>query len=451
MFTDIILHERLQKALDAQGIKEATQVQAQAIPLAIQGKDLLVSAETGSGKTFAFLLPMLQRFLEQPAPNRGTRALILVPTRELAEQVTQSCIKLAAFTHIKTLTICGGSGFKEQAAKLRKNPEIVVGTPGRIKEHLELNSLVLSDIEFLILDEADRMLDMGFREDVTTITSSCATDRQTMLFSATLKTRDIEDLIEQVLKSPERLILSTAQDQISTILQQIVLADDIKHKERLISAILNEEKPERAVVFTNTRAASVHLGNVLKYHKHRTASLHGEMDQVERRKTMRFFRDGHVQVLVATDVAARGLDIDGVDLVINFEMPRSGDEYVHRIGRTGRAGKSGTAITLIAPSEWNLMRSVERYLKLSFTQRAIEGFVGHYKGPEKVKSSGKAAGNKKKKELKDKVETKPKVKERHRDKKSIGKRRAPSSSTESAAPVDQGFAPLKKRKAPDAG
>lgn len=451
MFTDIQLNERLQKALDAQGITTPTAVQQATIAPALSGKDLMISAVTGSGKTYAFLLPMLQRFIDTPSPKTGTRALILVPTRELAEQVAKACEQLAAFTQIKALSIYGGEGFKEQAAKLRKNPEVLVATPGRLIEHLERQTVDFNDLEVLVLDEADRMLDMGFSEDVLKIAALCRPERQTLLFSATLNTGEIHSLTQQVMHNPASLLLSDARTQVVAITQQLILADDGKHKERLLNRLLSQEVYSRALIFTNTRVAADQLGNVLRYQKHRAAVLHGDMDQPKRRQVLSLFRENRIQVLVATDVAARGLDVDGIDLVINFAMARSGDDYVHRIGRTGRAGETGTAISLVAPSEWNLMCSIERYLRISLERRTLSGLEGSFKGPAKTKSSGKAIGKKKRPDAKKHDDEKPKVKKRLRDQKAIGKRRQPQSTEPQT--LDQGFAPapLKKRKAPDAG
>lgn len=446
MFTDIQLNERLQKALDAQGITAPTKVQEATIAPALSGKDLMISAITGSGKTYAFLLPILQRFIDTPAPRSGARALILVPTRELAEQVSKSCDQLAAFTHIKSFSVFGGVGYKEQAARLRKNPEILVATPGRLIEHLERNSVDLSDLEVLVLDEADRMLDMGFSEDVLKIAAACRSERQTLLFSATLDTGDIGHLTKQVMNNPQSLLLSDARTQVSGITQQVILADDLKHKERLLHKLLTDTPFDRALIFTNTRTAADQLSHLLRYHKHRTAALHGDMDQPQRRLVLQRFRDKSVSVLVATDVAARGLDITGVDLVVNFMMARSGDDYVHRIGRTGRAGHQGTAVSFVSAAEWNLMCSIERYIRVKFERRELSGLEGSFKGPARTKSSGKSVGKKKRDDPKKPEADKPKVKNRLRDQKAIGKRRQPSPEA-----VDHGFAPLKKRKAPDAG
>lgn len=441
MFEELSLNERLLKAIDTLGFTEPTDVQQAVIPLALDGRDLMVSAETGSGKTLAFLMPILHQCVEQSAPRSGTRALILTPTRELAEQVCATAVKLAAFTQVKALSVCGGENYSNQCAKIRKNPEIIVGTPGRIKEHIERNSIDFDDLEFLVLDEADRMLDMGFREEVLFVTDACRKERQSMLFSATLTHRGVGDILDRVLRDPETVQLSTAQTEIENIRQQVILAEDAKLKEKQLAWLLQNEQYDKAIVFTNTRALSEELGPRLQSQGLRVGVLHGELDQPQRTRILNLLREGRISVLIATDVAARGLDIEGVDLVINFDLARSGDEHVHRVGRTGRGGRQGLAICLIAPNEWNLKASIERYLRMSFEKRSIKGLEGGYTGPKKLKASGKAAGSGKKKESKKKPVEKPKEKKRLRDQKQIGKRRAKPSMVS-----EDGFAPLKKKQ-----
>ena len=461
-FDSLGLHERLLKGLNELEYKQPTPVQAATIPEALQGKDLIVGAETGSGKTAAFMLPMLQRFHTNPAPRSGTRALVLVPTRELARQVNQQCEVLGRYTYVKSGMITGGDSFKFQASIVRKNPEIVIATPGRLLEHLEKGTVDFSDLEVLVLDEADRMLDMGFSMDVITIAHRCRKERQTLLFSATMKQKGLREMTTLVLTEPQTLMLNTARDPHENIRQQIILADDLDHKEKLLNWLLTNETFEKAVVFTNTRIQANRLNGLLRYHKHKASALHGDMTQDERNQVMQHLREGRINILIATDVAARGLDVKGIGLVINLDMARSGDDYVHRIGRTGRAGEQGVAITFISAPEWNLMSSIERYLKVRFERRAIEGLRGHYKGPKKVKASGKAAGRKKKPGAKKKAEDEGK--KRLRDKKNIGKRRSPAAKAESdrkntttenkpqsgrkPAPkiVDSGFAPMKRKK-----
>ncbi|WP_330925730.1 DEAD/DEAH box helicase [Candidatus Sororendozoicomonas aggregata] len=442
MFSHFPLNKRLLKALDALSLTTPTPVQQQAIPFILAGKDMLVGAETGSGKTAAFLLPMLHRFHETPSPRSVTRALVLVPTRELARQVLRQCEALARYTLIKATVIIGGDSFKYQAASLRKNPDIVIATPGRLAEHVGRRTIDLGDLEVLVLDEADRMLDMGFRDDVLLIAGRSRLERQTLLFSATMRQKGLRDVITAVLNEPEEIRLNDTRGTHEKIKQQIILADDLKHKEKLLAALLRAEIGEKVVVFTNTRLQADKLGRWLRYHKHKVGVLHGDMTQEERNQVIHFFREGRMTVLVATDLAARGLDVKGVTLVVNLDMARGGDDYVHRIGRTGRAGEQGLAVTFISPSEWNLMVSIERYLGATFERRVIKGLEGHYKGPKKLKASGKAAGRKKKLTGKKKAESAGKLK--NRDKKSIGKRRKPTK-LEAGSMLDVGFEPLKKR------
>ena len=445
-FEDFDLHERLMIALANEEFTEPTPVQRAVVPLALEDRDLLVTAETGSGKTAAFLLPALQKLLENEARDSSTRVLILTPTRELARQVLAHCLKLKKLTHLKADVVTGGAEFKYQRAMLRKNPEIIVATPGRILEHLQKGSADFSDLEVLVLDEADRMLDMGFSDDVLTIASACNPERQTLLLSATLKHRGIRKVADMVLRDPQVVTVNTVRTEHSSIKQQIILADDPDHKQKLLVKLLEQESAEKTVVFTNTIVQAEKLAGFLRkgelYNSElRAGVLHGDMMQDERNRVMNRIRRGHLDVLVATDVAARGLDVQGVGLVINFDMARSGDDYVHRIGRTGRAGEQGTAISLICSTEWNLMSSIERYLKTRFERRKVAGLEGKYKGPKKLKASGKAAGTKKKKLAKKEAgkgaAKKPAAKKTSTRKSSAG--RVHDSTRE------EGFTPLRKK------
>ncbi len=447
MFTEFALHQKLLQALDKRQLLTPTPVQQAVLPLALAGRDLQVSAETGSGKTVAYLLPCLDRLLSSKALGSATRCLVLVPTRELATQVLEECRSLAAFTSLRAETVLGGMPFKEQKAMIRRNPEILVATPGRLRDHLNQGSVLLEDLECLVLDEADRMLDMGFREDVMTIVNACGKQRQVMLLSATLRHDGLGRVASEILNDPAVVDLSSARDQPAGIRQQVILADDPAHKERLCVWLLANETRDKVLVFTNTREHADQLAARLRQQGQRTASLHGEMTQEERVRVMNLFRSKKLDILVATDLAARGLDIPEVSLVINFAMARSGDEYVHRIGRTGRAGKEGLAISLIGPQEWNLMESIQRYLGVSFESRKIEAMPARFQGPRKRPKAG-AKGKRKSHDEKNKRTTVDKSKERHRVKKNIGKRRQPtanSSAAEVAGSAD-GLAPLARRK-----
>lgn len=445
-FHELIADPQLHKAIDAHGYEQPTPVQLQAIPQVLAGKNLLVSSKTGSGKTAAFLLPSLQKILgAPPVVNTSARILILTPTRELARQIVKNAQQLLKFTSLKVGMVCGGEEFKYQKAMLRKNPEIVVGTPGRLAEHVQHKSTDFSGLEFLILDEADRMLEMGLQEDVFAIAKTCRAERQTLLFSATLEPKGIRNLINQVVLGESEQIV--VEEVANSIQQQMILADDVKHKEKLLIALLSKSHYEKAVVFTNTKAKATQLDNVLRYNKYKVSALHGDITQDQRRISLDFFRQGKTQILVATDVAARGLDIPGVELIVNFDMAQSGDEYLHRIGRTGRADTEGRAVSFVSAKDWNLTKSIERYLKTDFETISIPGVGAAYKGPDKTKSSGKAVGVKKKASTGDKkssTEKDVKVKIRDRDKKNVGKRRAPSAPVEPAVDLGDGFSVFKK-------
>ncbi|MCE1114355.1 MULTISPECIES: DEAD/DEAH box helicase [Pseudomonas] len=436
MFSQFALHERLLKAVAELKFVEPTPVQAAAIPLALQGRDLRVTAQTGSGKTAAFVLPLLNRLVDRSGPSVEIRALILLPTRELAQQTLKQVKLFSQFTYIKSGLITGGEDFKEQAAMLRKVPDVLIGTPGRLLEQLNAGNLDLSHVDVLILDEADRMLDMGFAEDMERLCKECENRKQTLLFSATTGGAALRDIIGKVLKDPEHLMLNSVSQLAEGTRQQVITADHDQHKEQIVQWLLANETFQKAIIFTNTRVLADRIYGHLVAKDVKAFVLHGDKDQKDRKLAIDRFKEGGSKVLVATDVAARGLDIDGLDLVINFDMPRSGDEYVHRIGRTGRAGGEGLAISLITHNDWNLMSSIERYLKQQFERRVIKEVKGTYSGPKKVKASGKAAGTKKKK-----------TEKKAGDKKGTAKRK-PTAKPKANAPLASadGLAPLKKRK-----
>jgi superfamily II DNA/RNA helicase len=374
-----------------------TPVQEAVIPLALERADLRISAETGSGKTAAFLLPMLQHLLSHRFDGTGARALVLVPTRELAAQVYAHCRELTLHTNLRQLLITGGDNFGTQMKLLSLQPEVVIATPGRLGKLLDQGSADFSHLEVLVLDEADRMLDMGFSENVMEIVSQCNPNRQSILLSATLGHKGLRGLANAVLTEPAEVNLGSVQEKHSTIRHQVVLADEVEHKLKLLEWLLENETYGRAIVFTNSREQANKIGGVLIASGRRVGVLHGDKDQAQRNRVMSLLHAKAFDVLIATDVASRGLDIDNVDLVINFDMPRRGDGYVHRVGRTGRAGHEGLAISLVSAMEWNLMASIERYLQQSFERRSIKELRGSYRGPKKLKASGKAAGSKKKK------------------------------------------------------
>nr|WP_222711559.1 DEAD/DEAH box helicase [Parahaliea aestuarii] len=439
MLQELPLDRQLRLALDQLALETPTPVQAQMIPAALAGSDLLVSAETGSGKTLAYLVPILQRLLSEQAPrDAGALALILVPTRELARQVLKSCRELTAKSPLQAMALTGGADFKYQKAQFRKNPEIVIATPGRLLEHCEKGSADLSALKVLVLDEADRMLDMGFRDDVLKIAGFCSPGRQTLLLSATLKTRGMGELGNSLLKEPQTIAVDPPRQAQASIHHQRILADSVDHKNQLLLALLENNEGRRSLVFANKRVTAERLSGLLGHHGLKVDSLHGEMSTEERKRVMAAFREGKIHVLCASDLAARGLDVPDIETVINYDLPHSGDDYVHRCGRTGRAGATGVAISLVEASQWNLMISIQRYLNMDFEQRALPGLKARYSGPKKTKGSGKAAGGKKKKTGKDGA----KAKQRARDSKNKGK---PKRGKPSGA-VNDGTGPLMKKK-----
>ncbi len=424
-FSSLSLHKELLDALAKLNFQQTTAVQAATMPLVLAGKDLLVSAETGSGKTAAFLLPCLQKILHEAIKKRAIEILILAPTRELAQQIYGECQKLTEFTTLQTGLIIGSEDFKPQQQLLRQKPSVVVATPGRLLEHIQDDAHYFHHLKVLILDEADRMLDMGFSPDVLAIVQQCNRQRQTLLFSATL-TSAVLKVAEAILVEPETVKIHHFRHHIHTdISQQVVLCDDQAHKQKLLLWLLKNEPYSKALVFTNTKIQAESLLSPLRSERLRTVVLHGDLEQSERNRVMALFRKGSINVMIATDLAARGLDIEQIQLVINFDMARNANNYVHRIGRTGRAGEKGLAVSLINSNEWNLMKGIERYLNQQFTLRVIKELVGSYTGPKKLKKSGKAVMVKK--HVPVKKPSVAKIKVRDRDKKNIGKRRVPTS------------------------
>ncbi len=450
MFANTTFHHRLAVGLEQLEITTATEVQASVIPIALAGKDVLACAETGSGKTLAYLLPIFEKLLQTPAPNSSTRALVLVPTRELARQVFKVAQKFSELTGLNSGLLTGGEEFKYQAAELRRNPEIIVSTTGRLVDHLKRNTANLKDLEFLVLDEADRMLDMGFAEDLSFIVERSSAVRQTFMLSATLHHEGLGRVARAMLNEPERVTTQAVQQQHEFIKQQYILADDNAHKDRVVTWLLANETYNKAIVFLNKRTEVERLHAFLLKHRDGVAMLHGEMTQDQRNQVMTALREGKRSILVATDVAARGLDVEGMDLVINYDLARKGDEYIHRIGRTGRAGNQGLAISLIASHEWNLKSSIERYLQQQMESRIIKDLRANYKGPKKLKASGKAASTKKKPKKNSKELKKSPVKAKAPGKGPAKPKTDMTSQSRAPKPSNlmdnEGFAPIRRKK-----
>ncbi len=430
----------LRDALKEMALQTPTEVQARAIPAIVGGGDWQITSHTGSGKTLAYLLPAVEQLLRRDAPENPyrqsrPRLLVLAPTRELAAQIFSVCRRLIRKLSLHVTLLTGGEDFGEQKKRLKRNPQIVVATPGRMLEHLEKESTDLSMLEILVLDEADRVLDMGFRDDVMAIVERCNEARQSIMLSATLHGKGLGGMRRALLKNPGSIVVNTVREANESIEHRIVLADDFEHKMALTAALLDADKGRKALVFINTRRHAEMLAQKIQAAGIRSALLHGEIPHAERKRVIRLFIDGKIDALVATDVAARGLDIPGVERVINFDLPKSGDDYAHRAGRTGRAGAQGATVSLVGPREWNLMLSIQRYLGLRFGRDTVEGLEARFKGPKKQKKSGKPVGKKKKKNKKAKLRAAeaaanaPKQKNRLRDRKNIGKRRKPSEKS----------------------
>eukprot|EP00095_Tigriopus_kingsejongensis_P004888 snap_masked-scaffold1_size3401120-processed-gene-14.12 protein:Tk04888 transcript:snap_masked-scaffold1_size3401120-processed-gene-14.12-mRNA-1 annotation:"rna helicase" len=354
----------------------------------------MVGAETGSGKTLAFLLPTLMRLAKAKSPER---AIILAPTRELAQQISVVAQPLGAAVGVDVRLVIGGEDFRVQQKSLRGAGGLWVATPGRLAEQLEEQPHLLDNVSVLILDEADRMLDMGFSEIVLKLAAMCPDNRQGLLFSATLSGGAMRRVKEAVLSQPKRLVLNDPSKAHTSIRHQVITADDDAHKLALLIWLAEHHDEGCILVFCKSRERAQFFGDKLQSRNIRATSLHGELDTKQRQRAVRLLRESTVQVMVATDVAARGLDVAGVSLVVNIDMPRRAHQYIHRVGRTGRAGATGQAISLVNHLEWNLFIAVERFLGQKFQRRRIDELLGSYRGPKNQKSSGKAAGKKKKK------------------------------------------------------
>ncbi len=372
-FEELQLAPPILKALVQCGHHRPTPVQAQAIPKALAGRDLIASAQTGTGKTAAFVLPALQRLSAAPPErNRRTRVLVLTPTRELADQITQATHTYGKYLKVKSVAIFGGMPFKEQIRALSQSPEMIIATPGRLLDHMGRKLIDLSHLEMFILDEADRMLDMGFIEDVERISATVPDDCQTLLFAATLGSATTK-LAQTLMKDPERVAVAPGKITHDTIEQRLHVADNLQHKNRLLQHLCADPTVTKAIIFSATKRDANTLAGELNRRGHAAAALHGDMSQNARNRTMVNMHRGKIKLLVATDVAARGLDIAGISHVINFDLPRSAEDYVNRVGRTGRNGESGIAISFASQAELAYLDRIERYIGQALIMQVIPG------------------------------------------------------------------------------
>jgi ATP-dependent RNA helicase DeaD len=354
-FEDLQLSEGMLATVADLGYEAPTPIQEQTIRHLIEGRDVIAQAQTGTGKTAAFAIPIVECVDQQ---NKSTQALVLAPTRELAVQVAEAVHRLGHFKRLSVLPVYGGQPIDRQLHALRRGVQVVIGTPGRVLDHLRRGTLDLSDAKYVILDEADEMLDMGFVEDIETILDSAPAERQMALFSATIPPR-IADLAQRYLREPVRVTVESAQMSVPTI-EQVYVEATRQNKLDVLTRLLDHEEPESAMIFARTKRDVDELGEALQSRGFDAETLHGDLNQTQRDRVLQRFRSGQVDLLVATQVAARGLDITGVTHVFNYAIPEDAESYVHRIGRTGRAGRAGKAIMLVQPNEIRWLRALER-------------------------------------------------------------------------------------------
>jgi ATP-dependent RNA helicase RhlE len=371
-FSQLGLTDALARRCESLGYTEPTPIQKQAIPVVLSGADLIGCAETGTGKTAAFLLPMIQRMSEQALP--GIRALVLAPTRELASQIEASYRSLMPKRDARCVTLIGGAGMHRQTEALRRGVRLVIATPGRLLDHMERGAIDFSHIDTLVLDEADRMLDMGFWPAIRRVLAALPTKRQTLLFSATMSSA-IEKIARSTMREPKVVEVSQRGLPPRTV-DQTAYPVAMESKTALLLDLLERERFERVLVFTRTRRGAERLSHILEARSHKVNRIHADRTQPQREAALRGFKDGQTRVLVATDIAARGIDVDSISHVINYDVPAAPEDYVHRIGRTGRAGNRGRAITLVTPVEELSMRAIERLTGEAVERVHLPGFGG---------------------------------------------------------------------------
>lgn len=368
-FSEFNLDARLHTGIHRAGYHEATPVQVQAIPLAVSGTDLIGTAQTGSGKTAAFVLPILHKLLK--GPRNQTRALIVAPTRELAEQIHEVVRILATGTGLRSATVYGGVGANPQIKALRAGTEIIIACPGRLLDLANQRAARLDRVEILVLDEADRMFDMGFLPDIKRILKLLPLKRQNMLFSATFP-REIEELAKQTLQNPKRVTVGTSRP--AHTVSHAIYPVSQSLKSGLMLELLKRTDTGSVLIFTRTKHRAQKLAHQMEQDGYRVTSLHGNRSQSQRQTALKGFREGRYQVMVATDIAARGLDVEGISHVINYDMPDTSDAYIHRIGRTGRMERTGDAFTLVTPEDEGMVRTLEKIMGQKLERRKMEDF-----------------------------------------------------------------------------
>jgi len=365
-FTRLNLHKKILERLEKLGFSSPTPIQNEAIPHILEGRDVLACADTGTGKTAAFLLPAIHMLAEKGENTKGPRVLILSPTRELAAQIEKEVTRFSAnLDHVHSVVVFGGAGWSEQVKKVSKPHDILVATPGRLIDLMEKKKVDLSSVQVLVIDEADRMLDMGFIEPVNLIASNTDPDRQTLLFSATLK-GPVLNLCKNLTIDPVKVEIEKESKEIENIKEHFYYTNDIAHKHRLLAEILQKEGVNQAIIFASTKMSTEELAEKLNEEGLEASSLHGDMKQRQRDRTLRYLRTGKIRFLVATDVAARGIDVATITHVINFDLPKQVEDYVHRIGRTGRAGAEGEAHSFASKRDRGVVQEIEKMMNKSY-------------------------------------------------------------------------------------
>jgi ATP-dependent RNA helicase SrmB len=406
-FEELLLDERLLASLARMKHEKPTSIQQQTLPLAMEQRDILAHSPTGTGKTAAFILPTLQHLLDYPRRRKGfARALVLTPTRELAVQIHQYTSHLAYGTDLNIAVITGGQDYQKQKQILANNMDVLIATPGRLIEYLKQDQFELDALEILIIDEADRMLDMGFRKEVKDMATAALGRQQTMLFSATLDSNGgVQAFSEEILDDPVVVEAMPSRKEHAKIHQWLHLADSFEHKVKLLTHLLQQDDVTQSIVFVKTRERVAQLEGLLQSQGIQAAFLRGDMEQKERFRALSRLVKKEVNVLIATDVAARGLDVKDISHVFNFDLPRKADTYVHRIGRTGRAGAKGCAISLVEAHDMGVVAKIERFISQKLKRRAIEGLrpqnkeakaPSKHKAKSKLKNKAKAKPSRKK-------------------------------------------------------
>ncbi|NLP44258.1 MAG: DEAD/DEAH box helicase [Peptococcaceae bacterium] len=378
-FNELGISEPVLRAISEMGFEEATPIQQKAIPLALAGKDIIGQAQTGTGKTAAFGIPMI----EHAFPAKGyIQAIVITPTRELAIQVAEELNRIGQFKGIRSLPIYGGQDINRQIRALKNRPQVIVGTPGRLMDHMRRRTIRLEQVRLAVLDEADEMLSMGFVEDIENILTEVPAKRQTMLFSATMP-KAILDLANRFLQEPEFIGIKSREMTVPQI-EQYYIESQEKQKFDILCRLLDIDSPESAIVFGRTKRRVDELYEALTKRGYSAEGIHGDLTQARRDLVMKHFKEGLTEILVATDVAARGLDISGVTHVYNFDIPQDPESYVHRIGRTGRAGKTGQALTLVTPREMGHLRLIEQVAKRKIARKPLPSFSDALAGQQRV-------------------------------------------------------------------